>query len=82
MSISAYIFFTIELGKTHEVIDNLRKIPQLTNISVVTGDYDVIAKITFEVLEELYHITTQEIHHIEGIININTAIVEKEVKQE
>ncbi|NPD88116.1 MAG: Lrp/AsnC ligand binding domain-containing protein [Asgard group archaeon] len=79
MTVSAYIFFIIKLGKTQEVIDQLRKIPEIVSVAVVTGEYDVIAKVIVENLEELYEIATQRIHMIEGIEDTQTAVVEKEV---
>lgn len=79
MSVSAYIFFLVELGKSPGVIDQLRKIPEIVSVAVVTGNYDVIAKIIVENLEELYEIATQKIHMIEGIQDTHTAVIEKEV---
>ena len=70
MTVSAYIFFTIELGKTQDVVKKLRKIPNIVRVAIVTGEYDVIARINVENLEELFHITTNNIHMIEGITNI------------
>ena len=79
MTVSAYIFFEIKLGKTQEVIDQLRKIPEIVSVAVVTGEYDVIAKVIVENLEELFEIASQRIHMIEGIEDTQTAVVEKEV---
>jgi DNA-binding Lrp family transcriptional regulator len=79
MSVSAYIFFLVKLGKSPEVIEQLRKIPQIDSVAVVTGNYDVIAKIVVNNLEELYEIATQKIHMIEGIEDTHTAVVEKEI---
>ena len=82
MTVSAYIFFEIELGKTQDVVKELRKIPNIVRVAIVTGEYDVIARINVENLEELFQITTKDIHMIEGISDIQTAVIEKEEIQE
>ncbi len=78
MTISAYIFFTVELGKTSHVVKELRKIPEIIRVAVVTGEYDIIARITTKDLEEKYRISTEIIHVIDGIIDTQTAVIEKE----
>ena len=78
MTVSAYIFFTVELGKTSNVVNELRKIPEITRVAVVTGEYDIIARIKTKNLEEKYLISTERIHMIDGIIDTQTAVIEKE----
>ncbi len=82
MTVSAYIFFDVKLGKTQEVLNQLRSIPNITNVAVVTGEWDIVARITIDNLEELYLITSEQIHLIEGIIDTQTAIIEKEIIRE
>ncbi len=82
MTISAYIFFTVDLGKTQDVINALRKIPNIVNVAVVTGEYDIVTKIIVEDLEELFTVTTEQVHMIEGITETQTAVIEKEVLKE
>ena len=82
MTVSAYMLFSIHLGKSSSVVKELRKIPQVIRVAVVTGEYDIIARITVENLEELYYITSKQIHMIEGIIEIQTAVIEKEELEE
>lgn len=79
MTVSAYIFFDVKLGRTQEVLDQLRKIPCITKVAVVTGEWDIVARIQVETLEELYKETSERIHLIEGIIDTQTAIIEKEI---
>ena len=78
MAVSAYIFFSVSLGKTSQVVDKLREIPNFVNIAIVTGEYDIIAKIITDDLAELFEITTEKIHMIDGIVDTLTAVVEKE----
>ncbi|OLS30921.1 MAG: hypothetical protein HeimAB125_17590 [Candidatus Heimdallarchaeota archaeon AB_125] len=82
MTVSAYIFFTVDLGKTQDVINALRAIPNIVNVAVVTGEYDIVTRIIVDDLEELFQVTTEHIHLIEGITETQTAVIEKEVLKE
>jgi len=82
MTVSAYIFFIVDLGKTQEVVNALREIPNIVNVAVVTGEFDIVARILVEDLEELFHVTTEQIHMIEGISDTQTSVIEKEVLKE
>ena len=73
----AYVLMEIELGKTDEVIDALRKIDEATTVSVTTGSYDVVVLLETTDLEQLYEITVRKIHKIPGIKETQTAVVEK-----
>ena len=76
-TVQAYILMTVEIGKTDEVLDHLRKIEEATRVSVTTGEYDIVALIEVEDLESLYDITVQRIHQIPGLVETTTAVVEK-----
>ena len=82
MTVSAYIFFDVKLGHTQEVLDQLRSIPCITKVAVVTGEWDMVARIEVESLEELYQVTSDRIHLIDGIIDTQKAVIEKEILRE
>ncbi len=73
----AYILMDLELGKTDDVIEALRKIDEVTTVAATTGSYDVVLLLETTNLEELYEITVQKIHRIPGIKETQTAVVEK-----
>jgi DNA-binding Lrp family transcriptional regulator len=75
--VMAYILMDIELGKTDDVIDSLRKIEAATKIAVTTGGVDIVMLLETSSLEELYEITVKQIHKIPGIRDTQTAVVEK-----
>ncbi|TFG26622.1 Lrp/AsnC family transcriptional regulator [Candidatus Thorarchaeota archaeon] len=76
-SIMAYILMEIEIGKTDQVVDQLRQIEQAVRIAVTTGGYDIVMLLEVSDLEELYDITVHRVHMIEGIKDTQTAVVEK-----
>jgi DNA-binding Lrp family transcriptional regulator len=73
----AYILMEIEIGRTDEVLQELRKIEESTKISVTTGEYDIVILLEVPTLEALYDITVKRIHVIPGIKETTTAVVEK-----
>ncbi len=82
MTVTAYILMKVKLGKTQDVVDKLRHIRQITHCAVVTGEWDVLAKVVVDNLEELYSITSESIHLTQGLEKTQTCIVEKEVISE
>jgi len=76
-TVKAYILMEIEIGKTDDVVEHLRKIPQATKIAVTTGGYDIVVLLEVANLEELYDITVLHIHTISGIKETQTAVVAK-----
>ncbi len=76
-TVQAYILMTVEIGKTDEVLTELRKIDEAVRVSVTTGGYDIIVLIEVPDLEGLYNITIHRIHKIPGIYETTTAVVEK-----
>ena len=78
--VHAYILMDVELGKTDEIVESIRKIDEVTNVAVTTGNYDVVVLLETNSLEELYEITVQKIHKIPGIKETQTAVVEKMIR--
>jgi DNA-binding Lrp family transcriptional regulator len=76
-SVMAYILIVVELGKTDEVVKNLKTIDEAIRIAVTTGEYDIVVLIDVPDLEALYEITVNRIHKIQGISATTTAVVEK-----
>ena len=68
---------TIQLGRTDNVLRELREIDEAIRIAVTTGEYDIVMLVDVESLEALYEITVNRIHKIPGIEETTTAVVEK-----
>lgn len=78
MVIKAIILFKLGISVIKPVIEELKKISQITKIMSLTGDYDVLAEIIVETPEELYDIFANKIDMINGITISNTHMVMKE----
>ena len=75
-SVKAYVLMEIEIGRTDDVVEHLRKIPQATKVAITTGGYDIVMLLEVANLEELYDITVHQIHNAPGIKDTQT-VVEK-----
>ncbi|MGQ4833001.1 MAG: Lrp/AsnC family transcriptional regulator [Candidatus Asgardarchaeia archaeon] len=77
--IYAYIFIKVAIGQLENVLNRLKNIEEAESIAVTTGEYDIVLRIKVSSLEELYRVTIEKIHKIDGIVNTLTHIIEKEI---
>lgn len=76
--ISAYILIDVKIGYTEKVISALRNIDELELLSVVTGEYDIIIRVTLEDLDSLYQLMINKVDPVEGVNETITSVVEKD----
>jgi len=70
-------FMKVELGKALEVVEELRKISQVKEMSYITGDYDLVMRIEGESSEELHQLFIEQIDKIESVREINSHLLVK-----
>ena len=70
-------FMKVELGKALEVVEELRKIPQVKEMSYITGDYDIVMRIEGESSEELHKLFINQIDKIEAVREMNSHLLVK-----
>ena len=78
--IQAYILIRTRIGTMDAAVKKMKDLQYIENISVVAGDYDIIAKSNVESLEALMELTDR-IQEIPGIERTNTLVIEKEITQ-
>jgi DNA-binding Lrp family transcriptional regulator len=62
MATKAYILIETAVGKTREVAQQLRKVPGMKSVDVVTGPYDVIALIEARDIASIGEMVTEHVH--------------------
>jgi len=75
MKFEYYVFFEIEVAKLDKIISELMNIPQLKELVLITGQYDLIAKFETENPEELRKVLVETISSIPGVKHTVTATV-------
>ncbi len=79
MTVTAYIFCKVEMGRIQQVVDMFRKIEVATSVAVTTGEYDVIVRVKLPDLEALYELTVNQVCKIPGLEETTTALVTHEI---
>jgi DNA-binding Lrp family transcriptional regulator len=74
---SAFLLINTEFPFVHDVIGELRKIPEIIDMYRVQGMYDIIAKVKLNTEEELKELVTERIRKVERITGTVTIIIAK-----
>jgi DNA-binding Lrp family transcriptional regulator len=73
--VTAYVLATIKAGSERDVKDKLRNIPEVTDVNILYGEYDVIIKIDLDGISELSDFILDKIRAISAIERTTTLIV-------
>jgi DNA-binding Lrp family transcriptional regulator len=68
----AYVLITTIPTKEHEVYNALQEVDEIVELHPIFGEYDLIAKIEVQDMEELTEVMLKEIRHVSGILNTKT----------
>ena len=75
MTTQAYILIHCNLGKENDVLEELRKISEVSESYVVMGSYDLVALVEVAETKELRPLVTNKIRTIPGTRQTMTVIV-------
>jgi DNA-binding Lrp family transcriptional regulator len=79
----AIVLIQTDIGAESRVMEELVKIPEVTEAYIVYGIYDVIVKIEAESLEKIREVITNKIRKLPDIRTTSTmVIVEERIKKE
>lgn len=67
-----FVMLSIAPAKERGVYDALLKLPQITELHPLFGDYDMIAKIEAKGLEEISDVINQKIRLVKGVKGTRT----------
>lgn len=73
MTANAYILITVEPARTHEVIEQLRTIPEAF-VREVLGPYDVIVELEADTPEDITAILRHKVRPLRGVTNTVTCM--------
>ncbi len=72
--VTAFILCVTEAGKEREVVQRLKAMPNVEEVYVVYGEYDIIAKITVDELKKLDTFITENVRTIPSVQMTSTMI--------
>jgi len=69
----AHVLVVVEIGREHEIADQVRGLPGVTEIAVTYGQFDLVAKITAETMADLDRVVTL-VRKIPGVLRTSTLV--------
>lgn len=72
--VKAYVLMTCETGSIQGVVEEMQEFVEVVEATAVTGEYDVIAKLEVEEVDELLKIVAGKIHGLPGVEDTTTCI--------
>ncbi|MBC7127333.1 MAG: Lrp/AsnC ligand binding domain-containing protein [Candidatus Methanosuratincola petrocarbonis] len=76
----AFVLVNVEAGTDREVLENIKKIPEVKTAYMVYGVYDIIVMIESDTLEKLREMVTKKIRQLDKVRSTMTMIVMEEVQ--
>ena len=74
MTSLAWVLLSCEPGRERDVYLQLLDIPSVSEVSVVYGELDLVARIDFESEKEMSKTLIEDMRHVEGIRKTETLI--------
>ena len=77
----AYILMMVNSGSEGEVTKKIAEYEEVESVSIVYGEYDLIAKVRVKDLDDLDDFLTNKVRSLPQILLTTTMIVSKEYKR-
>lgn len=71
----AFVLVNVEAGTDREVLENIKKIPEVRTAYMVYGVYDIIVMLESDTLERLREMVTKKIRQLDKVRSTMTMIV-------
>jgi len=80
MTVKAYVLLKVSSGSEREICKKIVELDGVMEANIIYGEFDLIAKVTAENLEQLEQFLTERIRTIPSIVLTSTMIVAREYK--
>lgn len=72
--VTAYVLLIVKPGEESTVAEKLTKMPEVKDVSVVYGEYDIVAKIEKESMESLQDFLIKKVRAMDEVERTSTMI--------
>ncbi len=72
---TAYVLLNCDLGAESDIINKIKQVPEVVEVSGVFGVYDIIVRVTSDDMDKLREIITWNIRKIDKVRSTLTMIV-------
>jgi len=80
LAIKAYVLMKVNSGAEREVCNRISELDQVLEVSIIYGEFDVVAKVMVDNLELLEAFLSENVRNIPSIMLTSTMIVAREYK--
>ena len=74
MTVKVYLLIEVQVGKTKQVAEAIRRIPEVESVDAVTGPYDAIAIIQVKDSNDIGEVVVKKVHPVDGISRVVTCV--------
>jgi len=80
LPISAFLMITVDQVRPQEnVAADIKKLPRVEETYIITGTYDILAKVRVKDIDEMNDLVVKNLRNIKGVDKTITSIVLKEI---
>jgi DNA-binding Lrp family transcriptional regulator len=80
MPILAYVVFKVSSGTERDVCQKLVNYEEVIEADIVFGEYDVIARLSIDKLDDLEGFISEKIRNVPNVLVTSTMIISREYK--
>jgi DNA-binding Lrp family transcriptional regulator len=80
MTVEAYILFKVASGRERESCKKIANIDEVETVSIVYGEYDLVAKVSVPELPALEDFLAEKIRKVPSVILTSTMVIAQECK--
>ena len=80
MAVKAYVMMKVSSGSEREICKKIVEFDEVMDVSIVYGEFDIIAKVKVDELETLENFLSENLRNIPSIMLTSTMIVAREYK--
>ena len=80
MVVKAFVVFKVSSGSEREICKKIAELDEVTEASVIYGEYDLIVKVSAQDLGKLEEFLTDKVRTMPSIVLTSTMIVAREYK--
>lgn len=72
--VHAYVMVKTATGASEKIIEAARELPEITEVHIVAGDFDLIAEVEVTDVYDVLHAAASELQGIDGIVETRTYV--------
>lgn len=80
-SVTADVFLEVELGRVHEVAQQVAQVEEVCYVGLTTGDRDISLQVHAPSVEALYDFVSRKLNQVQGVLRSKTYVIPRVSKQ-